>query len=369
MAESSAEGRTLAPTARRIEHARRVGQVAISRDLSASLAFASACATMVVAGGAWVGGLVSYLRTALARAHGASSASASIDMGLDAAFTVLWLPLGLVCATAVVSSLAQTRGNFATDSLRTDARRALPRMGRLLGREGAANAAGDLCKIAVLVAVACWSVRACVPALAALSGSSAAKVLGAAGALAQRLGMRLAITMLGLGFADYLWQTARHGGKLRMTPDEARREDKESEGDPEHKAERRRVHRELRMEGTIGDVRGADLVLVAPGIAAAAIVYSGHAESAPVLTVRGDGPRARKIESAALAAGVPCFLEPALLGALAGVEEGEAISEALYASVADLIVKARSLRISHGTTPHQAATGQGSGSAASEQGG
>jgi flagellar biosynthesis protein FlhB len=369
MAESSAEGRTLAPTARRIEHARRVGQVAISRDLIASLAFASACAAMVVAGRAWAGGLVTYLRAALASAPGAKSASASIDMGLHAAFAVLWLPLGLVLATAVLSGLAQTRGNFATESLRADARRVFPRLGRLLGREGAVNAAGDFCKIAVLVAVGYWSVRPCLPTLAALSGTSAAGVLGAAGALAQRLGMRLAIAMVVLGFADYLWQVARHGGKLRMNSDEARREFKESEGDPEHRAERRRVHRELRMEGAAGDVRGAALVLIAPGLAAAAILYSGDAESVPVLMVRGDGLRARKIESVALAAGVPCFLEPALVRALAGVEEGEALAEALYPSVAKLMVKARTLRIPQGSTIRPAATARLSGSAASEQAG
>jgi flagellar biosynthesis protein FlhB len=149
--------------------------------------------------------------------------------------------------------------------------------------------------------------------------------------------------MVGLGFVDYLWQAGRHRNRLRMTRDEARREHRESEGDPEHKAERRRIHRELQMEGAIRDVRVADLVLVEPGLAAVAIHYSGSGDSAPVLVARGEHLRARTIEAVARAAGVASFVEPALVRTLTSVEEGEEIPEALYSAVAELMVKARTM--------------------------
>ncbi len=344
MAEASSEERTIPPTQRRRERARRAGDVAISRDLIAGFAFAAACAALVAGGKAWVGGLLAYLHLALAGATSANSVSPAIHAGLAAVGTALAVPLGVVLASSVLAGLMQTRGNFAPESLRANARRFVPALARLFGRESGIDAAMDLGKIAVLGVVALGSLRPCVSSLVALSGAGASQVLDVAGACARRLGIHLAIAMVVLGLADYLWQQVRHQSRLRMTRDEARREHKESEGDPEHQAERRRCHRESQMEGALADVAGADLVLVEPGVAAAAVSCPGVANGAPVLLVRGERLRARQIEAAARAAGMPSFVEPALVRALAWVEAGGEIPEALHLSVARLMVRARGQR-------------------------
>jgi flagellar biosynthesis protein FlhB len=344
MAEASSEERTLPPTEWRRERARRAGDAAISRDLIAGFAFAGACAALVAGGKAWVGGLLAYLHLALAGATSANSVSPAIHAGLAAAGTALAMPLGVVLASSVLAGLVQTRGNFAAESLRAHARRFVPSLGRLFGRESGIDAAMDLGKIAVLGAVALGSLRPCIARLVALSGAGASQVLDTAGTCTRRLGIHLAIAMVALGLADYLWQRVRHQSRLRMTRDEARREHKESEGDPEHLAERRRIQRESQMEGALADVAGADLVLVDPGVAAVAISCSDAANRAPVLRVRGERLRAWQIEAGARAAGVPSFVEPALVRALVWVEAGGEIPEALHLSVARLLVRARGRR-------------------------
>lgn len=340
MAESSAETRTEQPTPRRIARARREGEVAMSRDLVAGLAFASACAVLILGGNAWVGGLAAYLRMALADAAGGRTISKSLGMALHAGLWALGPALVAATATAILAGLAQSRGLFATARLRADARRLRPRLGRLLGREQAIEVVADLFKFAVLCGVAYWSLRPFLLAVVALPGASPAQVSSAAGALLRRLGSHLAITMVGLGVADYLWQLRRYRTKMRMTRDQARREQRESEGDPEHKAERRRLYRLMQMERAADQVGTVSMVLLDPGHTTVTLSYLEGAGGAPLLvararTLRGSGP-----QGAVGRAELPSFVEPGLVRALASVEEGDEIPEALYASVARLIVKA-----------------------------
>jgi len=254
--------------------------------------------------------------------------------------------LTVAIVVALLAGLAQTRGNLAGERIRADLRRIRPRLGRILGRDNASEAAMDLLKIAALCGVAGWSVHSVVVTLAGLAGAGAAQVLATLWWLAQRLGVHLAIVMVALGIVDYLWQVSRHRNRLRMTREEAKREKRESEGDAEHKAERRRLHHQLQAERTVRDVGLADVLLVEPGGAVVAISYSGWKDEAPVLLLRGQGLRGRRIEDIGRRAGVPIHVESALVRALASVEEEEEVPEALYPSLARIIAMARRQRAS-----------------------
>jgi flagellar biosynthesis protein FlhB len=140
--------------------------------------------------------------------------------------------------------------------------------------------------------------------------------------------------MVALGLVDYVCRLARHRQRLRMTHEEARREHKETEGNPERKMERQRLHRELHSQAEPFDVGQARLLLVDPGRAAVAVAWTDGGEEPPVLIVRGEGLRARAIESVAHATGVPVTLDPALVRGLAGVSEGSAIPEVWYGALA-----------------------------------
>jgi flagellar biosynthesis protein FlhB len=343
MAESSSEQRSLPPSERRLAQARRAGDVAVSRDLVAGMAFAGACVALIAGGRSWIGGLAAYLHTALARASSSDLPSASLGSGLAAAAAALALPVGVSVAVALLAGLAQTRGVFTSHGAR--AQRFVPSLGRVLERERVVDTALDLGKLTVLLVVATASLLPCAAGLVALSGAEAVRVPAALGAALRRLGCHLAITMVALGFADYLWQRARYQGRLRMTRDEARREQKEDEGVPEPKAERRRRHRELLAGTALADVARADFILVLPGAAAAAIAHAGGADDVPRMLAWGEHLRARRIEAVARAAGLATFVEPALVRALAFVEEGDEVPEPLHAAVARLLVRAKAARM------------------------
>jgi flagellar biosynthesis protein FlhB len=100
------------------------------------------------------------------------------------------------------------------------------------------------------------------------------------GALSARLAERVALVALALGAADYLMVRRRHLAGQRMTREEVKREYKESEGDPSHRAERQRLHRELMEQRMVAEVRKADFVVVNPDHIAVARPSSSRAASA-----------------------------------------------------------------------------------------
>jgi flagellar biosynthetic protein FlhB len=337
MAESSAGERTLEPTPRRIEQARREGQIASSPALIAAVALASVCLVLVVGGRAGIARLVAYIRAALSDAVSAEGFTRAIQLGLDVLISMLWLPVGCVCLAIIVVSLVQTRGNVATVRLRADRwRRRRP-----LGRDGVVAIAVDGCTLIVLCMATYLALRSYLPALPTLAGAPPARVLHVLGELARRLGIGLAVGMLVFGLADYAWRVARHRRRMRMTWEEAKREYRESEGAPELKLERERLHLAWSADNLAASLGGRDWVVTDPGVLAVALSYAGSVDEVPVLLGKGEGRLAREIEVAARAAAVPLIEEPGLAATLALLDAGDEIPESLYSAVTEAMVRGK----------------------------
>lgn len=339
MADSSFEERTEAPTPRRIQQARRAGQVAVSRELAAAVVIATACVVLVATANAGAAGLVQAMREAMAGATKSTTIFAAAKAGLEVAVLTLALPAGAALVAAFLASVAQAQGRATVLPLLPDGKKVLPSLGRVFGRDRAIEAGKGFIVLGILFAVAFWSIRPVISSIAALGGASAAQILRAEGVLGEHLAIRLTVAMLALGAVDFLWQRHRFGKALRMSRDEVKREHRESEGEPAYKAERLRLHQEFMHEQTVGDVTEADFVVVQAGVMAAAIRYDGEASNAPIVMVKGEHGHAQAIEAAARAAGVPVFIDPDLVRALASVEYGGEIPEALYEQVAECLLR------------------------------
>jgi flagellar biosynthesis protein FlhB len=147
-----------------------------------------------------------------------------------------------------------------------------------------------------------------------------------------------AVVGLALGALDLLVVRLAWQKRLRMSKDEVRREHKEAEGDPQMKAARERAHREVVNQATLASVKTASVVVVNPTHLASALRYDqAGGDSAPVVVAKGDGELARRIVEAARDFGVPVVRDVPLARALAELEEGDAIPEALYEAVAEIL--------------------------------
>ena len=156
--------------------------------------------------------------------------------------------------------------------------------------------------------------------------------------VAGRFVWHAAVVGLALGVADVLVTRRAWLGRLRMSKDEVRRDHKEAEGDPLVRAARHRAYQELVAQAAIASVRNASLVVVNPTHLACALRYDERGgDEAPIVLASGEGDLAARILRAAQEWGIPVVRDVPLARALIELEIGDAIPEALYEAVAEIL--------------------------------
>jgi type III secretion protein U len=329
--------RTEQPTPRRLREARRKGDVVQSRELTGAAAFAGGLLGLAASAPSAARALARLVSAALAGAATTDASPVAVLRAAAAAVATLSLPAaGAALGAAALAGGLQAGFVFAPGALLPRLERVDPFRGlrRLLSPAHAAAVLLAVVKAAVLLAVAWAWLRAAAPALAATAR------LGPSGAFAYAplvlaLAGRLAATFLLFGLADLALSWRRHRRALRMTPDEVRREHREEEGDPAHRAERRRVHRALVEAGPIAR---ATVVVVNPTHVAVALRHDRASGDAPCVVAKGTGPAAARIRSAARRAGVPIVRDVALARAIHRLAEvGDELPEELYDAAAAVL--------------------------------
>jgi flagellar biosynthesis protein FlhB len=144
--------------------------------------------------------------------------------------------------------------------------------------------------------------------------------------------------LLTLAVIDYGLTFREHAARLRMTPEEWKREHRESEGDPHIKRRRKQRMRELARRRVAEAVRGADVVIVNPTEYAVALRYDKTEDRAPRVVAKGKNEAAAKIRELAREAGIPIIAEPPLCRLIHKVvKEGQEIPPKLYNAVATIL--------------------------------
>ena len=131
-----------------------------------------------------------------------------------------------------------------------------------------------------------------------------------------------------------------------MTKEEVRQEAKEAEGDPQVKGRIRKMQREMARRRMMKEIPTADVVVTNPTHYSVALKYSEGGMSAPIVVAKGSHHLAAKIKEIAIANNVPILEAPPLARALNKYTElGEAIPEALYNAVAEVLAYVYQLRL------------------------
>lgn len=136
---------------------------------------------------------------------------------------------------------------------------------------------------------------------------------------------------------DWLIQRKLFARQQMMTKDEVKREHKESDGAPEIKGERRKLHREI-VQGGGGGKRKPSLVVTNPTHLAVALLYEHGETPLPLVLSKGAGLHAQAIVRDARAEGIPIIQHIPLARALvAQVEVDEPVPEHLFELVIDVL--------------------------------
>ncbi|MDH3609263.1 MAG: flagellar biosynthesis protein FlhB [Gammaproteobacteria bacterium] len=137
---------------------------------------------------------------------------------------------------------------------------------------------------------------------------------------------------------DAPYQFWQHKKQLRMTLQEVKDEFKETEGNPENKGRLRNLQRELAQKRMMEGVPDADVIITNPTHFAVALKYDVDKSNAPLVIAKGVDFVAEKIKEIALKHEVSVFCAPALARAVYySTDINKEIPYGLYISVAKVL--------------------------------
>jgi flagellar biosynthesis protein FlhB len=351
MAEDTGLERTEPASVRRREQAREEGQVARSRELSTLALLLAAGGGLRFMGPGLADALSNLMRHGMQLDRTLAFDSDLMLLRLkDSSVDVLlaFAPLlALLLLAGIASALLLNGWLFSLTPLLPDWGRIDPLKGlaRILSWHGVIEMLKAIVKAVIVGGVAAWVLWHNSGAVLSI----AAEPLGAAMAhMVQLLGtsfLVMAGSMALIVAVDIPVQIWDNEKKLRMTREEVRQENKETEGDPQVKAHIRSQQREMARRRMMAEIPKADVVVTNPTHYAVALRYQDGAMRAPRVVAKGAHLLAAHIRALAEEHHVPILEAPPLARALyRHAELGDEIPSALYAAVAEVLAYVYQLR-------------------------
>ncbi|MDD5935726.1 MAG: flagellar biosynthesis protein FlhB [Clostridiales bacterium] len=119
------------------------------------------------------------------------------------------------------------------------------------------------------------------------------------------LGIKISALFLVIGLADIIYQKVKFKKDMRMTKQEVKDEFKQTEGDPQIKGKIRQKMRQVSMSRMMQRLPQADVVITNPTHFACALLYDKEMAEAPILVAKGADYLAAKIKEKAKENNVP----------------------------------------------------------------
>ncbi len=342
--------KTFAPTEKRQRDAALKGDVLRSRELGTAAAMLVGAGWLKLAGPWLLGTLASGARAGLtwdrATLDNFAPGEVMTSLLIAALPPVVLLALAVLLAT-LVSQLSFGGGRWVAANMLPKPSRLNPLSGlkRMFGAQGWIEMAKGIAKVLLLGGIAYnWSRSQLAPLLGMGRGTLAMQ-LGQAWEALTSLLFALAGGLVVIALIDFPIQFLRRFLRLRMSQQELRDENKESEGAPEKKAAIRGRQRQLALGGIQRSMRESQFVLTNPSHFAVAMAYDPLKASAPIVVAKGRGEKALAMRELAAELALPTLEYPALARSVYfTTRENQVIREELYAAVAGVLAFVFSLK-------------------------
>jgi flagellar biosynthetic protein FlhB len=351
MAAGFEQERTESATPKRREQAREKGQVAHSREVVSTSLFVGSLIFFAFTGAALYQQMVQLLREALTRLDTAPLTPEGfydLLLAYSGRVVLLLLPFTLtVMVLALVSNILQTGWLLAPQALLPDAARLNPWQGlrRIISLHAVHELVKSLIKVGVVGYVAYATIAGAFPNILPLYQHSVPAILEFLGRQSLRLGTNIAYVLIVLAVLDYGFQRWQYEKSLRMTLQEIKEEQKESDGNPQIKSRIRSLMRERARQRMMAEVPKADVVITNPTHLAVALRYRREEMTAPMVIAKGADYVAERIKAIAREHRIPLVENRVVAQNLyRHVELGEAIPETLYKAVAEILAYVYRLR-------------------------
>lgn len=341
--------KTEKPTPKKLQDARKKGDIAKSKDITATAGMLVILMLAAVALPILGEQMAALVRASFEVMHEPFELAAP-RLGRQAGMTLL-LVVGLVVVpVALVGALVefiQAGPVMSTEKLKPKMENMNPAKGlkRMFSMDNLVELVKSILKTAVVGTIAWLVMRKVLPELPLLVSGRPENV-GAA--LWQTTWLLLAWaggSFVLVSAMDLAWQRFSYMKKMRMSMRDIRQEMKDAEGDPHLKGQRRQLQQEWAQQGASNAAAEAHVLVVNPTHVAIAIAYDRETCPVPTVTAKGQDDDALAMRQAAQEAGVPVLRNIELArGLLADAETGEIVPAELFDIIATVILWAQDVR-------------------------
>lgn len=344
MSEESDLEKTEPASQRRLEKAREEGQVARSRELSTLILLGASTAGIWMTAGSLGSNMQQALRKGMhfERSMGYDSSFMLAQVGamaFDALLAVMPL-LAVMVFAALIGPMALGGWLISTKSLAPDFTKLNPLagIGRMFSTQSLAELTKALAKSALIGGVAYKVVMGDMDRVMALMAQPVSAALPQMASLVAHDCALIVAALVVIALVDVPWQLWSYYRKLRMSKEDLRQEHKESEGDPQIKAQIRRRQQQMARRRMMAEVPKADIVVTNPTHFAVALKYVDGDMRAPRVVAKGVDRVALRIRELAKEHKVAVLEAPPLTRALyKNTKLGQEIPAGLYTAVAEVL--------------------------------
>ena len=345
MAENeTSQERTEEPTPKRLDDARKKGQVPRSRELNTMVIMALAAAGLMLLGQTMLNDLSELMTSGFQPSReDIFDGRAALRFFYKAIIDSLWLLLpffGLMLAAALLTPMSIGGWSFSIESLQPKLEKLNPLKGlkRVFSAKGLMELIKAFAKFSLVATVAVVVIWVKMDEFLQLGGESLDMALSHAAELFTSSFMFLTLALIIIAAIDVPFQIWDHSKQMRMTRQEVKDEMKDTEGKPEVRSKIRQMQREMAQARMMESVPQADVVVTNPTHFAVALKYDPESMRAPLVLARGADLIATNIRRVATENEVLLVETPALARALYhSTEIGQEIPAGLYLAVAQIL--------------------------------
>ena len=344
MAEDSDQEKTEEPTAKRLEDARKKGQIARSKELGTTGVLVASAAALLIFGGGLATSLLTVMKNqfSLERDHAFDSSKMFKAMGevLLEVMTPMFAIFAVILLAAFVANSLLGGINFSWQAMAPKLNKMSPFKGfkRMFGAQAAIELVKSILKVVVVAFVAIMLIKVYINDILFLSIQDLPGNTLEATELLGWIFFGLCCSTIVISIVDVPFQTWNHNKQLKMSKQEVKDEYKSTEGNPEIKGRQRQIQREISQRRMLQEVPNADVVITNPTHYSVALKYDAEKSQAPFVVAKGADVIAMQIRKIANEKDVPIVETPMLTRSIYYTTDiNQEIPEDLFVAVAQVL--------------------------------
>ena len=349
--------KTEVPTAKKLNDARKEGQVAKSKEIITALMLLALFVVIKF----YIGNLGQQMIECFSEFYdlfgkiiGNSEygmrmvdATGVVSLGLTTVLNMIVPFIALAVVIAILGNALHQKWMVTTKPLQPKLSKISPISGlkRMFNVKQLFEVGKSVAMIAVMCYVIYTTVKDKLGVLYTFYNISLYEALEIVGDIIVDLGIKISAVFLVIGFVDLIYQRHKFKEDMKMTKQEVKDEFKNTEGDPQVKGQIRRRMQQVSRRRMMEALPQADVVITNPTHFAVALKYEANKGQAPIVIAKGADYLAFDIKAKAKEYGIEIVENKPLARILYNnVEIGAQIPPELYQAVAEVLAFVYSLK-------------------------